>query len=247
MIFEDEISKEVLTSAKLLQDIKLNALIIGNIGVGKKTLAKYISPKAKIFQAKTLQDDIKDGILNIKEKEIIVENIEDISNIKLFLEYIEKNQLKIIALSKKEKLNKNIYKLFQIKIKLEDLIHRPKDSKVLINRFSKEVSKNLNLDLLDNSKLKIDLSQNTQSLKKSIYFSYFFNSIEDKEILNLFENYIEKKLDENKSYKELLKILEIPMIKIANKKYKSQVQVAKNLGINRITLRKKIELYKEDL
>ena len=38
----DSISKEILNSAKLLQSVEVNALILGENGVGKKSLAKYI-------------------------------------------------------------------------------------------------------------------------------------------------------------------------------------------------------------
>ncbi|MBD3830017.1 MAG: Fis family transcriptional regulator, partial [Arcobacter sp.] len=47
------------------------------------------------------------------------------------------------------------------------------------------------------------------------------------------------------SYKDLSYIFEVPLLKAATKKYKSQVQVAKHLGLNRITLRKKLEIYKD--
>ena len=45
-------SKEILNSAHLLQNLELNALIIGESGVGKKTLANYILENAKVFKAK---------------------------------------------------------------------------------------------------------------------------------------------------------------------------------------------------
>ena len=40
-IAKDSISKEILNSAKLLQAVGVNALILGEMGVGKKSLAKY--------------------------------------------------------------------------------------------------------------------------------------------------------------------------------------------------------------
>lgn len=46
-------SKEILNSAQLLQSVEVNALISGEAGVGKKSLSKYILPKAPLFKAKT--------------------------------------------------------------------------------------------------------------------------------------------------------------------------------------------------
>ena len=45
----DSISKEILNSAKLLQSVEVNALILGENGVGKKSLAKYLLPNSKIY------------------------------------------------------------------------------------------------------------------------------------------------------------------------------------------------------
>lgn len=46
-------SKEILNSAHLLQSVEVNALILGDIGVGKKSLAQYILPEAPLYKAKT--------------------------------------------------------------------------------------------------------------------------------------------------------------------------------------------------
>ena len=57
------------------------------------------------------------------------------------------------------------------------------------------------------------------------------------------ESYISKKLDDNESYKYFLKMIEIPLLNMAKLKFKSQLQMATKLNLNRITLRKKIEQY----
>ena len=59
------------------------------------------------------------------------------------------------------------------------------------------------------------------------------------------EKYLGEHLEGEDVYKNLLYLFEVPLIKASTNKYKSQVQVAKNLGLNRITLRKKIEQHKE--
>ncbi len=46
-----------------------------------------------------------------------------------------------------------------------------------------------------------------------------------------------------RTYKQLLEVFEIPLLKAAKKVYKSQLQMANKLNINRITLRKKLNKY----
>ena len=88
-IAKDSISKEILNSAKLLQAVGVNALILGEVGVGKKSLAKYILPQSEIYEAKQLQKDIADDVLSLNNDAIIVDKLQEITNIDLFLKWIE--------------------------------------------------------------------------------------------------------------------------------------------------------------
>ena len=66
-----------------------------------------------------------------------------------------------------------------------------------------------------------------------------------KRLVGKSEKYLSENLRGENSYKDLSYIFEVPLLKASTKKYKSQVQVAKHLGLNRITLRKKLEIYKD--
>ncbi len=244
-IAQDEVSKEILNSARLLQAVNVNALISGSIGVGKKSLAKFILPNSKIYEAKTLQKDILDDVLNIQNTAIIIDKIHDITNIGLLLNWIETNSIRIIAISYNDNLNKNLNEIFSINLEIPNLIKRDLDTKSLIKKFSKEASLILDMEILSSSKLITNISKNTHSLRKSIYFSYLFETIGEEEILMFQERYLAEHLEGENSYKELLYLFEVPLLKASTKKYKSQVQVAKHLGLNRITLRKKLETHKE--
>ncbi|MCG3655540.1 helix-turn-helix domain-containing protein [Aliarcobacter butzleri] len=241
----DSISKEILNSAKLLQSVEVNALILGENGVGKKSLAKYILPNSKIYEAKALQKDIIDNILTLQNESIIIDRVNEITNIDIFINWIEKNQIRVIATSKASNLNQKLKDLFIITLEIPPLKNRIEDTKALINKFSQEASSILEMPLVSSSKLITNISNNTHSLRKSIYFSYLFETIGENEILTFLEKYLSENLSKNSSYKDLLYIFEVPLLKAAIKKYKSQVQVAKHLDLNRITLRKKLEVYKE--
>ena len=244
-IAKDSISKEILNSAKLLQAVEVNALILGENGVGKKSLAKYILPRSEIYEAKNLQKDIADEVLILQNEAIIVDKINEITNIDLFLKWIDENSIRVIAISQTENLNQKIKDIFSINLEIPNLSKRDEDTKALINKFSQEASSILDMPLIPQSKLIINISNNTHSLRKSIYFSYLFETIGEHEILMFLEKYISENLSGDNSYKDLSYIFEVPLLKASTKKYKSQVQVAKHLGLNRITLRKKLEIYKD--
>ena len=244
-IAKDSISKEILNSAKLLQAVEVNALILGGSGVGKKSLAKYILPNSEIYQAKFLQKDIIDDMVALQSRAIIVDKIDEITNIDVFLEWLEENNIRLIAISNTENLNQKIKDIFSINIEIPILIQRPEDTKALIKKFSKEASLILDMPLIDESKIGKNLLHNAYSLRKTIYFSYLFETLAEDEILMFLQKYISKNRTGENSYKDLSYIFEVPLLKASTKKYKSQVQVAKHLGLNRITLRKKLEIYKE--
>ena len=244
-IAKDGISKEILNSAKLLQAVEVNALILGESGVGKKSLAKYILPNSDVYDAKDLQKDIIDDIVILQNRAIIIDKINEITNIDVFLKWIEDNSIRIIAISNTENLNQKLKDIFSINLEIPPLCKREEDTKALVTKFSQEASTILDMTLISQSKLIVNISNNTHSLRKSIYFSYLFETICEHEILMFLEKYISENLHGENSYKELSYIFEVPLLKASTKKYKSQVQVAKHLGLNRITLRKKLEIYKE--
>ncbi len=241
----DEISKEILNSAKLLQAVDVNALILGEPGVGKKALASFILPTSKIYNAKDLQKDIQDEVLTLSNEAIIIDKIHEITNIDLFINWINEYSIRVIATSYNNALNQKIQDIFSINLEIPILAKRENDTNALVNKFSKEASETLDMLIIPSSKLIVNISNNTHSLRKSIFFSYLFETIGEEEILMFLEKYLGEHLDGENVYKDLLYLFEVPLIKASTNKYKSQVQVAKNLGLNRITLRKKIDQHKE--
>ncbi|WP_419766156.1 MAG: sigma 54-interacting transcriptional regulator [Arcobacter sp.] len=239
-----EISKEIKNSAELLKSLDINALITGQRGVGKKSLAKYITQDSNIYNAKSLQDDITDNVISISNCTVIIENIDEITNIDLFINWVENNAIKVIATSKKDDLNEKLSDLFSITIDIPALDTRKEDIKPLANKFAKEASDILGI-VEKPSKLIVNTSQNAYSLRKSIFFSYLFESIGENEIMMLLENYILDNMEGENTYRDFVYLFEAPLLRASQKKFKSQVQMAKNLGLNRITLRKKLELHKE--
>ena len=67
--------------------------------------------------------------------------------------------------------------------------------------------------------------------------------MDDEDINIALEKFISNKLESENTYKYFLKVIEIPLLNVAKEKFKSQLQMATKLNLNRITLRKKIEQY----
>jgi len=239
-----EISKEIKNSADLLKTLDINALIIGESGVGKKALATYISKDAPIYNARELQSDIADNVISLNDKTVIVDKIDTLTNIELFINWVETANVRIIATTSKKELSANLNELFSINIEIPVIDERKEDIKPLAKKFSKEAGGILGIDTTP-AKLIINTSNNAHSLRKSIYFSYLFESIGENEIMMLLEKYMLDNMEGENSYRDFQYLFEAPLLKASQKKYKSQVQMAKHLGLNRITLRKKLENYKE--
>lgn len=238
------ITKEIKNSADLLKTLDINALITGDTGVGKKALASYIAKDAQIYDAKELQNDIADKIINVTDKTIIVDKIENITNIELFINWVDSTNTRILATTSKKELTSTLQDMFSITLDIPILDERKEDIKPLAKKFSKEAGQILGIDTAP-SKLIINTSNNAHSLRKSIYFSYLFESIGENEIMMLLENYMLDNMEGQNSYRDFQYLFEAPLLKASQKKYKSQVQMAKHLGLNRITLRKKLDTYKE--
>ena len=233
-------SKKALHVAKISAPLPINILIYGEVGVGKKLLTKEITQNTTNYEAIELEQLIQQKNIDLQSyKSIIIFNIENILNSKQFFEKLK--NIKIIATAN---LNyKDLQNNFPVKIKLEALSQREEDLNELIKIYTDEANK-IYLSNKTIQDIKIDISQNGLSLKKSIFKSILLNSITKDEMIEIMYNYFMKEL-ENKSYKDLLEIFEIPLLKASKKIFKSQVQMAKHLDINRITLRKKLNTYFE--
>ena len=237
-------SKEILNSATLLKSLGVNALISGSIGTGKKTLASYILPNTPIYNAKELQQDISDNIIGLSNQSIIIDQIENITNVELFLTWANENDIRVIATTLKEDLNSKLKDFFSITLFIPNLENRKEDIKPLANKFSNEAMHILGATKKP-EKLIINTTQNAISLRKSIYFSYLFETIGENEIMMLLEKFMLDNMQGENSYRDLSYLFEAPLLRASQKKHKSQLQMSRHLGLNRITLRKKLEIHKD--
>ncbi|MEA2111891.1 MAG: helix-turn-helix domain-containing protein [Campylobacterota bacterium] len=232
-------SVEALKTANLLKSLSVNALVSGEKGVGKKKLAQYILPNAPIFCAM----DFDELIAEIQSSsEIIITHIENSPNLKTIADEIEKYDTRVIATCSKNYHSEVIEELFGITIELPPLRERDEDIKALIEYFTSEAEsiftkqENFKFDIND-----IDLTQNATSLRRQLFSHYLLDDVNDYDLMALIEKYLYKRLGANNDYRDYLHLYEVPLIRAGLKKFRSQLKLAEVLGLNRNTLRKKIQ------
>lgn len=238
-IATSQISQQILKSAKLSADLPINTLIYGQKGVGKKLLAQEIIPNAFMINGGELEKLIISKQIDLAlYQAIIIDNMDDILNVEEFFHHLK--NIKIVGTNNDKNDKFNQY--FAIKIEIPPLRERPEDLEEIIEIYKKEAMSIYNTNISVKN-IEIDLSENGITLKQSIYKSILLQSINTKDMLQTMENYLTKKLESGATYRDLIEIFEIPLLKAAKKIYKSQLQMADKLEINRITLRKKIHQY----
>ncbi|MBL0707645.1 MAG: Fis family transcriptional regulator [Sulfurimonas sp.] len=231
-------SAQAFKTATLLKTLNVNALILGEIGVGKKCIAKYILPDAPIIDASEYNE-----ILSTLESvnEIIIINLENSPNIKKMISMINSNAVRIIATAKNSFTNEYIDDIFSVKFDIPPLRKRGEDVDELVKKFVKEASALFSSSIEFNSENFIpDLSQNARSLKRQVMIHSLLGDIKDAELMEIIENFLLDKLGSQSDYRNFLYLYEAPLIKAGLTRFKSQLQLADRLGLNRNTLRKKI-------
>lgn len=237
-----ESSKKILNIAQMSTALPVNVIITGESGVGKKLLASHALPDATVFRGDLLEKALIDKTVAIGEyKEIIIADIENVLNKKEFMENLE--GIKVVATGKYVPLE--IESKFAIKIEVPPLKERNEDLQFLIDIYLEEASSIYKCEL-NKKELDFDLSQNGISLKESIYKNTLLKSLNKEDLISALEAFLLKELKKGHDYKDLLEIFEVPLLKAAKLQFKSQLQMATNLNINRMTLRKKISQYSLD-
>ena len=214
-----EYLKKIKNIADMCKQLKINVYIWGEKGVGKTFLAKYIAPNA-VINPKTptinpviLEDFDKNPVLEFKNNFLIATGTQP--------------------------LNKEILKkYFTMDIELKPLKEHPEDIYDFIDFFKQQakeelkISKNIHIE-------HPDISENLNSLKRQI-FSKFLLPENKQEVYKILTDYFEN-INEDFTYEEELNNFEKALFKAAKTKYKSKLQIANHLKINRVTLTKKMK------
>lgn len=232
-----EASLQAKKTASLLKTLTVNALITGEVGVGKRTLASFILPDAYIIDASNF-DELLLALEN--SENIIISNLDNSPNVERLIQSIKENNVRVIATTKESYENQAIEELFSIRFTIPPLEQRPEDVKILTEKFIADASVLFGDNNFDVSNFEPDLSQNGLSLKRQVMINYLLQDIQESELMDIMQQYFLKNMGSHNDYRNFLYLYEVPLIKAGLKKCKSQVQLAESLGLNRNTLRKKI-------
>ncbi|WP_263832483.1 sigma 54-interacting transcriptional regulator [Sulfurospirillum oryzae] len=245
-IAKSRASMEALKSANLLKSVTINALILGESGVGKQTLAKHIV-SAPIVDASAFNELLA---LIETNSSLIVKNFHKITNYKKLKIALDIHKTRIIATSSLPISEVLMDEFFSLKIVIPPLREREEDVVPLMEKFAYEACRMFDGEFGEASSLEDvvpDLSKNCYSLRRSVYNAYLMNSFGEEEILAMMERFLSHRIGGRNDYRDLLYLFDVPMIKSGYAKFGSQLAISEKFGLNRNTLRKKINDYKDRL
>ncbi len=224
----------IIKGLELSKSLCVSSLVAGEPNIGKKTLIESIFPNA-IWVDGTDSNALKNALMTYNEIIIYNFNIYADYNISDF------NGKKIIAISDSTNTTAQIDSLFAFMYTMPSLIERPEDIEYLNEKFSKEAQ---SIFGSNNTKAYTpsvnDLLNNTKSLKKAILLHHVYSSITAIDIEKILYKYFSNEIGGNNDYSKFLPIFERPLIKSGLYRFGSQLKLSSILGINRNTLRKKI-------
>ena len=224
----------IVKGLTLTKSLFVSSLLVGEEHIGKKTLIKSLFPNSIYINA-----------INIEELEIALENNSEliIYNFEKLLnfEHLNFENKRIIAIANRIENTEKVEKKFAFIYKMPNLQER-EDLELIIEFFQSQIQKELMLDYpIELNRAELDLSENIKSLKASLYKQLIHKTITREEIKQIIENYLYEHLEGNNAYREHLSLYEEPLLIAGLKKFKSQLKLSAVLGLNRNTLRKKIQ------
>ncbi len=237
LINYSKIMNKIYQSMQSTMEIFISSIIYGERYNGKTQLVKSIYKDSLWVDGSNLLEVQK----ALKENNyVVIENFEKISDLDS-LNFEHKN---IVAIYNGKNLSKRIKEKFAFIYHLPPLRERDEDIKAISNIYLQEakevfdIDENITIDTKD-----LDISKNLKSLKTSIYKSVLLKNIDKNELSLLLYNYFLKNYEGENIYKKQLSIFEKELIKAGLDIYKSQLKLSEILGINRNTLRKKVNEY----
>ena len=233
--------QHIIKSFNLTKTLYVSSIIIGEANTGKKSLARYLFPNALLVSGRD-QQEVENALEN--HDELIITDFEKLSN-QSSLDFSNK---RIIVTANYMGNPALIDELFAFIYSMPSLQERPGDVNYLKELYIKEALSTLMIEdnTFESDEIHLNLSKNSKSLKKSIFLHLVKHSMEEKDIKEVLYHYLLKDLDGNDGYREHLGLYEIPLIEAGLKKFASQLQLSRVLGINRNTLRKKIHEHRID-
>ncbi len=222
-------SLKALNTLRVSASLPVNILVVGEEGVGKKSLVRSVFKDIKEVGAK--------DVAKSAQKELFVTDLEQCVDIVGLMK--RASSKRIIATSTKML---DIYEeFFPVILHLPPLKERKEDLKELKRLYMEELRSDFGIELKED--ISPDISQNAISLKRDIYLKGLLSSMSEDDLLYFMQRHLEPRLEEG--YKKLLYLFDVPILRAARKKYGSNLAISKALELNRATVTSKINRYKD--
>jgi len=233
--------QHIIKGLNLTKTLFVSSIIIGEPHTGKRSLVGYLFPETPQVSG-TDQEAVASMLQECDE--LIITDFEKLSN----MEALDFDNKRVIATANYVTNRHTIDSLFAFIYQIPPLRERPEDVAYLKEKFVQSACEDLMIDpqSVDMDTININLTQNSKTLKKSIYQYLMSRNMEKEEIQQAVYYYILEHLSGNNGYKEHIDLYEVPLIKAGLEKFGSQLQLSQVLGINRNTLRKKIHEHNID-
>ncbi len=229
--------QNITKSLELTKKFYVSSLLVGEACTGKKTLARHLLPTAPIVEGKDLSRVLE---VVAEHEEVIITDFEKISNYTL----LNFDNKRVIATALYQPRDMMVDRLFGHIYEIPPLRERPEDARALAEIYLQSAREMLAYDEVDEMDYaRLDLTRNSQSLKRQVYKHLILSHIDEKDIEALMYDFFAGNLGGDDDYKKFLHLYEKPLIEAGLAKYKSQLKLASILGINRNTLRKKVNEY----
>ena len=228
---------KIYQTLQATRDLLVSSLVYGEEFTGKKSLIKKLFPHSVWIDGSNI-GDVKEAIKN--NSHIVITNFEKINNIDI----LEFENINVVAIFNGKNYDKRLENKFAFIYYIPSLLEREEDIELFTKQYINEAKEiyNINEDI-QLEKKELDISQNLKSLKCSIYKSILFKTTDKDELSDIMYNYFSKNYKGINVYKEQLEIFETALISAGLDIYNSQLKLSEVLGINRNTLRKKINEY----
>jgi len=231
-IAKSPVSQKLLNTLRVSANLPVNILICGEEGTGKRTLVQSLFKDIVLMSVDEVKEDFE------SKKDCYIYDLHRCSNLKALMQKLE--GARVIATTNDYK---EVYEeFFPVILHIPPLRQRPQDLEALKQRYIEEAKREFELEDF-NEDFRIDLSKNAISLKRSIFTAAVMQSIGEEEMMELLEQVLAPRLEEG--YKELLYLFEVPLLRAAKKRYRSNLAISKALKLNRATVTSKMNRYKE--
>jgi len=235
-----KVMNKIFQSLNATKELLISSLIYGEKYTGKTTLAKAIFSDFLWVSGKNLQE-VQNALKD--SNKVVITDFETINNYD-FLDFENSN---VVAIYNGKSYNRALDDKFAFIYHIPPLKERVEDIELFSKYFLNEAKELFNIKKeIELDKNDLDISKNLKSLKSSIYKAVVLKNMQRDDIYKTLYNFFLKNYEGENIYKRELELFEKALISAGLEIYGSQLKLAGVLGINRNTLRKKVNEYFRD-